>query len=168
MKRFSGADWFSKRDFLLIFFFFMMLLFALSVSFGCSGPSASNIGNGQIDQVEAATIRVAVGLAFTARPDTVAPAYAASTAILALLDEETGETALASAIDTALTAKLDELNLDAATRQSVVDLALLIKAQILEQLGTANVGASEKKVVVREVVAIVQQTAAARLGVGLP
>jgi|GEM_PF-3239429 len=145
----------------------LLLSFTLLSQFGCS-ENGSTLGNGQVDQVEAATIQVAVGLAFTARPDTVAPAYAASTAILAVLNEETGETALASAVDTALTGKLDELNLDTATRQSVLDLALLIKAKILEQLGAADIAASEKKVLVREVVAIVQQTAAARMGVGQP
>nr|WP_321466768.1 hypothetical protein [uncultured Desulfobulbus sp.] len=145
----------------------LLLSFTLFCQFGCS-ENGSTLGNGQVDQVEAATIRVAVGLALTARPDTAAPAYAASTAILALLDEGTGESALAATIDTALTAKLDELHLDAATKQSMVDLSLLIKAQILEQLGAANIGASAKKVLVRQVVAIVQQTAGARLGAGQP
>jgi len=136
---------------------------------GCSGSNGrSTLGNGQVDQVEAATIRVAVGLAFTARPDTLAPAYAVSTALLAVLAQDTGETILAVAIDTALTAKLDELHLDAATKASVQDLALLVKAQTLAQLGSVNLAAAEKKVVVREVIAIVQQTAAARLGVPRP
>lgn len=168
MKRFSGAYWFSKWDSLLIFCMLMLLLFSLSVQFGCSGPGAANIGDGKVDQVEAATIQVAVGLAMTARPDTVAPAYAVSTAILAVIDTSTAETALAAAVDTALTAKLDELHLDAPTKASVQDLALLIRAQVMEQLSAANLPASEKRVVIREVVAIVQQTAAARLGVAQP
>lgn len=168
MKGFNNWDWFSKWDFLVIFCALVMLVFALIGCFGCSGPGASNIGDGQVDQVEAATIQVAVGLAMTARPDTVAPAYAVSTAILAVLDTSTVETALAAAIDTALTAKLNELNLDAPTKASVQDLALLIRAQTLEQLSSANLPASEKRVVIREVVAIVQRTAAVRLGVAQP
>lgn len=145
------------------------LLVAIAMAFicGCSekGGNQSTLGDGKVDQVEAATIRVAVGLAFTARPDTVAPAYAASTAILALLDQNTGETVAASAIDTALSAKLEELNLDAATKQSVMDLVLLIKAKTMEQLDAADLTDDKEVVVIRDVVAIVQETAAARMGV---
>lgn len=143
----------------------LLCLLSLAVLFGCGKQQGANIGDGKVDQVEAATIQVAVGLAMTARPDTVAPAYAVSTAILAVLDADNGDTALAEAIDTALTSKLDDLHLDAPTTASVQDLALLIKAQIMEQLSSANLPASEKRVVIRDVVAVVQQTAAIRLGV---
>lgn len=138
---------------------------SLAFLFGCGKQQGGTIGDGKVDQVEAATIQVAVGLAMTARPDTVAPAYAVSTAILAVLDAGNDETTLAAAIDTALTAKLEELHLDAPTKASVQDLALLIRAQIMEQLSAANLPASEKRVVVRDVIAVVQQTAASRLGV---
>lgn len=137
----------------------------LAFLFGCGKQQGATLGDGKVDQVEAATIQVAVGLAMTARPDTVAPAYAVSTAILAVLDADKEETTLAAAIDTALTAKLEELHLDAPTKASVQDLALLIRAQVMEQLSAANLPASEKRVVVRDVIAIVQQTAASRLGV---
>lgn len=143
----------------------LLCLLAMAVLFGCGKQQGATVGDGRVDQVEAATIQVAVGLAMTARPDTVAPAYAVSTAILAVLDADNGETALAAAIDTALAEKVDDLHLDAPTKASVQDLALLVKAQIMEQLSSANLPASEKRVVVRDVVAIVQQTAAIRLGV---
>lgn len=144
------------------------LLCMLCAAFLLGCQQGSNIGDGKVDQVEAATIQVAVGLAMTARPDTVAPAYAVSTAILAVLDTSTAQTALAAAVDTALTAKLNDLHLDAPTKASVQDLALLIRAQVMEQLSAANIPAAEKRVVIREVVAIVQRTAAARLGVAQP
>ena len=145
----------------------LVLLIHIVFLFGCSGKANQpTLGDGQIDQVESAALQVAVGLAFTARPDTIAPAYAVSTALLATLDQANAETALASAIDKAMEAKMAELNLDALTRQSVLDLAALIKAKTMEQIGGSDLIPSEKKVVIHDVLAIVQQAAATRMGVG--
>jgi len=136
-----------------------LLLVLLAACFANKGTSA--LGNGQMDAVEAATLRVAVGLAFTARPDTALPAYTAATAVLAALGEG-GESVPASIIDHVIADKLNALNLDPATRASFNDLALLIKARIVEQLGTGSTG-PQKAVVVRDIVEIVRETAAARL-----
>ena len=137
----------------------LLLLITLTACFADKG--ASTLGNGQVDAVEAATLRVAVGLAFTARPDTALPAYTAATAVLVVLGKDS-ESVPASIIDQVIADKLNALNLDPATRASFNDLALLIKARIVEQLGTGSTGA-EKAVVVRDIVEIVRETAAARL-----
>ncbi len=137
-----------------------LLLVLLAACFTNKG--ACTLGNGQVDAVEAATLRVAVGLAFTARPDTALPAYTAATAVLAALGED-GQSVPTSITDQVIADKLNDLNLDPATRASFNDLALLIKARIVEQLSIDSSGA-EKAVVVRDIVEIVRETAAARLG----
>jgi len=142
----------------------LVILLLLVTEVACFGPKgASTLGNGQVDAVEAATIRVAVGLAFSAQPETVAPAYAVATAVLAVLTD-TKEPVPASVIDRVIGARVDSLNLDPATRQSFNDLVLLVQAKIMEQLG-AGTEVANKVVVIRDIVAIVRETAAARLGV---
>jgi len=141
----------------------LVILLLLVTVVACFGPKGANtLGDGKMDAVEAATVRVAVGLAFSAQPETIAPAYAVATAVLAVL-ADTKEPVPASVIDRVIGAQLDDLNLDSATRQSFNDLVLLIQAKILEQLG-AGPEISNKVVVIRDIVAIVRETAAARLG----
>lgn len=141
---------------------FIMLLLALYGLYGCTN-STSTLGNGKVDAVEAATLRVAVGLAFTARPDTVAPAYAVSTALLAGLSAD--YVALPAAVDGIISRETERLNLDPATLASFGDLLLLIKAEITQRISVDAVDDPGKRVMVRELVAIVQETAAARLGI---
>lgn len=135
------------------------LLLSLAACFGSKG--GSTLGNGQVDAVEAATLRVAVGLAMTARPDTVAPAHAVATALLAVLADDS-QPVPALAIEQTIIAKLGELDLDPASQQSFNDLMLLIKARIMEQLAIATQG-SNRIVVVRDIIEIVRETATARL-----
>lgn len=135
------------------------LLLSLAACFGSKG--SSTLGNGQVDAVEAATLRVAVGLAMTARPDTVAPAHAVGTALLAVLADDS-QPVPTSAIEQTIIAKMVELNLDPASQQSFNDLILLIKAKIIEQLAMATQG-TNRIVVVRDIIKIVRETATARL-----
>lgn len=152
---------------LMVGILIIILLVALYGLFGCAAPagSASTLGNGKVDAVEAATLRVAVGLAFTARPDTVAPAYAVSTALLAGLSAD--YVALPAAVDGIISRETERLNLDPATLASFGDLLLLIKAEITQRISVDAVDDPGKRVMVRELVAIVQETAAARLGIKL-
>ena len=147
----------------------MLLIVGLFVPLfsACTGPDGTTtLGNGKVDPVEAASLRVAVGLAFTARPDAIAPAYAVSTAILAVLPD--GASAVpVSEIDNVIADQTAKLKLDPVTLQSFNDLVALAKAQITEQLGSQT-PTSQAVVVVRDVVTIIQQTAAARLGLVQP
>jgi len=102
-----------------------------------------------------------VGLAMTARPDTVAPAHAVGTALLAVLADDS-QPVPTSAIEQTIIAKMVELNLDPASQQSFNDLILLIKAKIIEQLAMATQG-TNRIVVVRDIIKIVRETATARL-----
>ncbi|WP_157470086.1 hypothetical protein [Desulfobulbus elongatus] len=140
-------------------------MLALTVSFfGCQPNSGqSTLGNGQIDAVEAATIRVAVGLAMAAKPETIAPAYAVSTALLAILADESGAVASVAMIRDAVAGETAKLDLDPVTAASFTDLVGLIEARIAEQLAAADIPSSGRMVVIREVIRIVQEAAAARL-----
>ena len=152
-------------DIFLIAVISILLTAALYGLFGCSAPtgSTSTLGNGKVDAVEAATLRVAVGLAMTARPDTVAPAYAVSTALLAGLSAD--YVALPQAVDGIIKRETERLNLDPATLASFGDLLLLIRAEITQRISVEAVDDPGKRVMVRELVAIVQETAATRLGI---
>ena len=141
----------------------LALVLALVFSFGCTQPNETTIGNGKVDPVEAATVRVAVGMAFTARPDTVAPAYAVSDALLTMLDASRDQSALVTTINQTLAGETAKLNLDAGTAASFADLVALVEAQIVARLAEANITASQRMVVVRDIVAIVHDTAAMRM-----
>jgi len=132
---------------------------------GCTDTQIGTIGNGKVDVIEAGLIRAAVEGALTARPDAAAPAYAAATAILAALPEgESEETALAVSLDDALAAKLAELHMEPATEAVVLDLAAWVRALLLAQLRAADLVPEDKRVVIRDVVSIVRDVAAAHMG----
>ena len=156
----NGTD---QGMFLIVAIFFAV---ALSIVMGCSPQGDSTIGNGKVDLVEAATIRVAVGMAFTARPDTVVPAYRVATGLLVVLDADADKTALAKTIKTALAEETAKLHLDAATASAFTDLVGLIEAQLLQQLKTPEVSTSQKAVILRDVLIIVRDAAADRMGAG--
>lgn len=142
------------------------LVLAVLIAFacGCSQQGESTIGNGKVDLVEAATIRVAVGLAFSARPDTVEPAYRVATGLLVVLDAEADKTALAKTIQVALAEETKKLHLDAATAASFADLVALIEAQIMRKAQRLTGDHITKAVILRDVLTIVRDTAAARMG----
>lgn len=139
---------------------------ALALMAGCSPQGDSTLGNGKVDLVEAATIRVAVGMAFTARPDTVVPAYRVATGLLVVLDADSDKTTLAKTIKTALAEETAKLHLDAATASAFTDLVGLIEAQLVQELNASAVSSSQKAVILRDVLTIVRDAAADRMGAG--
>lgn len=153
------------RRLLTDLFVAMMICLAVMLT-ACSGtgPGGSTLGDGQVDQVEAASIRVAVGLALTAKPEAVVPAYGVSTAVLAILPPGEGAEVDVSLIDGVIANEVDKLNLDPLTRQSFNDLVALARAEVTKQL-SAGLQGNQRLVVVRDIVAIIQQSAAARLEV---
>lgn len=104
---------------------FIMLLLALYGLYGCT-TSTSTLGNGKVDAVRRHAASGGRGLAFTARPDTVAPAYAVSTALLAGLPAE--RVALPAAVDDIISRRTERLNLRSRYIGLFGDLLLLIKA----------------------------------------
>jgi hypothetical protein len=130
--------------------------------YGCAGTST--VGDGKVDAVEAASIQVAVGVAMRARPDTIAPAYAISTALLGVL--QTGSAIELPNMDTAIAREVDKLDLDPLTRANFNDLIVLVKAKVEAKIpNLPNLSIGERKVIIVEVLKIVQQSAAVRLGI---
>ncbi|MDR2551436.1 MAG: hypothetical protein LBD10_14695 [Desulfobulbus sp.] len=141
----------------------MLLLAFVATSGGCQGQST--VGNGKVDPVEAATLRVAVGMALSSRPAAVEPAYKVSTALLTIMDDKT---VLADELQAALGRETAKLNMDMATAVSFVEFVSLVEAQVRARLAEANISASTRMVVIREVLIIVRDAAAARLPTGGP
>ena len=127
----------------------------------CNPNGGTTIGDGKVDMVEAAVIQIAVGAAMTAKPELIAPSYAVSTALLTLID--TNVVTSPSMLEPVLDKEIDKLNLDPLTRQSARDLIALIKAQIMQQLNIEGPPPSTKMLVVKQIVQIVHDTAAARI-----
>lgn len=126
----------------------------------CNPNGGSSIGDGKVDIVEAAVIQVAVGAAMSAKPELIAPSYAVSTALLTMLDASTITSP--SMLETVLGKEIDKLNLDPLTRQSVLDLVALIKAKIVQELNLTD-APNTKMIVLKQIVQIVHDTAAARI-----
>ena len=126
----------------------------------CNPNGGSSIGDGKVDIVEAAVIQVAVGAAMSAKPELIAPSYAVSTALLTMLDASTITSP--SMLETVLGKEIDKLNLDPLTRQSVRDLVALIKAKIVQELNLTD-APNTKMIVLKQIVQIVHDTAAARI-----
>jgi len=139
----------------IMMLFMVMLCFMLA---GCNGVS-SNVGDGQVDAVEAATIRLAVGAAMSAKPETIVPAYAVTKTLLAVMDG--AEAVQVRDLESALDERIDNLNLTPLEKQSVSDLVTLVRANITERV--SGIAPDLKLVVVRAVIEIVHETASARL-----
>ncbi len=153
-----------KRSWVLVAVMMMMSVFLFSGCITDTGDgSSTTIGNGKVDPAEAASIRLAVGLSFTAYPKAIVPAYAVSTAILEILPSDPSRPPVeVSQIDSLISKEVDKLNLDPLTKQSFNDLVALAKTKIIEQLGVSS-DASTRTVVIHDVLTIIQQTAAARM-----
>lgn len=126
---------------------------------GCAGK---NLGDGKVDAVEAATIRVAVGVSMSTRPETVVPAYAVTKALLAVMDGP--EAVPLKDLEAAMMARIEALNLTPMEKAAVLDLAALVKVNIEARL--SGLAPDLRLVVVRSVIEIVHETAAYRLNMG--
>jgi len=137
----------------------LVALLALLILTGCAGTA--KVQDGKLDPVEAATIRVAVGAAMSAYPKAIPASYAVSTALLVGLSGD--YVSLAPAVDLIIEREVAQLNLDAPTKASFNDLVALIRARLMQQLQIEGVDAAGQKVMVRELVLIVQESAKARM-----
>ena len=141
----------------------LLLLFATTF-YGCSTSSStivSNIGDGKVDEVEAASINLAVGIYLSANPKIIKPTYDISTILLEIIDGNVVTSV--SVLDTYLNAEVSKLNFDNATLQSFKDLVVLVKARIAQDLKAIDISENDKVIVVRDVIRIVQQAAYTRL-----
>lgn len=142
---------------------FIALLIALLFLAGCAGSTSLIKVDGKVNQIGSALIQAAVGIALTAKPEAVPPAYAVSTAVLARID---GGSVLLSGLDAAVETEVNKLNLLNTEKASVMDIVGIVRAQIVTQLEAEGITNAESRlIVVRQVIKIVRDSAAARLGV---
>ena len=141
----------------------LLLLVSLTSCTGTTGTSSvvGNIGDGKVDEVEAASINLVVGAFLFANPKLIKPTYDVSSVFLAVIDIITITTV--ALLDGFLNSEVDKLNFDKVTTQSFKDLVKLVKAKMVQDLTISNIPESQKLVIVREVVSIVQQAAYVRL-----
>lgn len=122
---------------------------------------SSTIGNGQVDPIEEAALRMAVGVALDHHPEAALPAYRVADGLLLVLDPE--RQATAGELDTALAAELQRLDLDPAALASFLALAALIRLQVIATLKQEQIAPDKRVVILRQLVEVVRQTAASRL-----
>ncbi|EMS79205.1 hypothetical protein [Desulfotignum phosphitoxidans] len=136
----------------------VFMLVACLMAAGCAGTTA-RVGDGQVDAVETATIRLAVGAAMSVKPETIVPAYAVTKALLAVMDGT--EAVQVKDLEKVLVEQIEVLNLTPLEQQSMADLVGLIRANIEARISGLAPGL--QLVVVRAVVEIVHDAASARL-----
>jgi len=133
-----------------------MRVIAIIVAIGCLiglvGCASIKV-DGKIDNTEAAYIRIAVGVAFTARPDLVAPAYTVSSSLLE------GQFLIAD-LDAAIRAKAAEKGLQPGDTALLIDLKTAIAAEVAAKI---SIPAGSESAVIGQVIQIVNETAKARL-----
>ncbi len=140
---------------------FLFTVTACSTNTGSNIPVVGNIGDGKVDEVEVASIGLVVGAFLYANPKLIRPTYDVSSVLLAVIDNKTVTSV--ALLDDFVNKEVDKLKFDKVTLQSFKDLIKLVKAKIVQDLTIANIPESQKLVIVRDVVSIVQQSAYVRL-----
>ncbi|MBV5346659.1 hypothetical protein JZU46_00280 [bacterium] len=129
--------------------------------------NTSTIGNGKVDTIEKAEISLAVGIAFRVHPEAIIPAYGVSTALLAIMTDGVAPVTL-DLVEKSVAKEVTKLKLDSLELQSFNDLLVIVKEQIKVTINTNNiVDVSAQLVVVKDIIQIVHDSAAARLNLKL-
>ena len=107
-----------------------LLLLLLSA---CSNSKPNTIGNGVVDPVEEATLRLSISLAFDSYPVAVEPAYIVSSVLLSKLnDTEMDDAVLLNTVDAVVKDKTKELNLKNSDKAAFNLLIIIVKEKIKE------------------------------------
>lgn len=130
----------------------------VSIFIGCTGKS--NVGDGKIDAVEEAEIRVAVGLVLSAKPELVPVAALVTSKLLDVMSDD--YLSALSIVDIVIASETETLKLTPEEKISFNDLVVLVKAKILSQVGEGT-GDNSRLVMVKQVIRIVNESANARL-----
>jgi hypothetical protein len=154
---YSGYVDFQRRRRLKTFISLALMVIMLGAC--TSGQSPIKI-DGQVDEVEASLIKVAVGVAMSGMPETIIPAYAISTA---LMQSNLNVITSVADLDTAISIEVKKLNLTKEEEASFMDLVMALKAGIRQRLG--GTPGYDHGVVIRAVIEIVNSAAKARLPV---
>jgi len=140
--------------------FGLAVLLAGVMSSGCVATNNTTIGNGRVDALEAATLKVAVGLAMSEKPEAIKPAYDVTSALLGLTKNNI---AILSDTDAIIALELGKLELDPMTKASVMELVELIKMYIVTILDGEGIPADQRYVVAIDLIRVVHEAAKTRL-----
>ena len=137
-----------------------ILLLLLSA---CSTSKPNTIGNGVVDPVEEATLRLSISLAFDSYPVAVEPAYIVSSVLLSKLnDTEMDDAALLNTVDAVVKDKTEELNLKNSDKAAFNLLIIIVKEKIKEIINVEKIPESQRVVVIKDLIKIVNEVAKAR------
>ena len=140
--------------------FALFLVFALT---GCSSKGVdSTLGDGKVDETEAALVRLIVGATLSNNPEIVIPVELVSGELLVFLSDDTDATVL-SLLDITLAEKVEDLEMDPMTKASFNEFVSLVKSRMSVHLNP-EMSDSDRVVVVRDILDIVNQAAKARSG----
>ena len=138
-------------------------IISMFVLTGCGSSTSSTLGNGKIDPVEKATLNVAIGAAMSAYPAAIEPAYIVSGALLVALGGDNAEMAsITTVVDNVIAEQVNKLDMDKATKASFNDLVALIRIKVESILLTEKIESTNTYVVVKDLVKIINEAAAAR------
>lgn len=137
-----------------------LLLLLLSA---CSTSKPNTIGNGVVDPIEEATLRLSISLAFDSYPVAVEPAYIVSSVLLSKLnDTEMDDAALLNTVDVVVKDKTKELNLKNSDKAAFNLLIIIVKERIKEVINVEKIPESQRVVVIKDLIKIVNEVAKAR------
>ena len=137
-----------------------ILLLLLSA---CSSSKPNTIGNGVVDPVEEATLRLSISLAFDSYPVAVEPAYIVSSVLLSKLnDTEMDDAVLLNTVDAVVKDKTEELNLKNSDKAAFNLLIIIVKEKIKEIINVEKIQESQRVVVIKDLTKIVNEVAKAR------
>ena len=137
-----------------------LLLLLLSA---CSISKPNTIGNGVVDPVEEATLRLSISLAFDSYPVAVEPAYIVSSVLLSKLnDTEMDDAALLNTVDAVVKDKTKELNLKNSDKAAFNLLIIIVKERIKEIINVEKISENQRVVVIKDLIKIVNEVAKAR------
>ena len=137
-----------------------LLLLLLSA---CSTSKPNTIGNGVVDPVEEATLRLSISLAFDSYPVAVEPAYIVSSVLLSKLnDTEMDDAVLLNTVDAVVKDKTKELDLKNSDKAAFNLLIIIVKEKIKELINVEKIPENQRVVVIKDLIKIVNEVAKAR------
>lgn len=142
---------------------FLLVAFLLFMA-GCTAQNRSTLGDGVFDHAEQSKVQLAVGLTMGTLPETVAPAYAVSSALLASKDIDLTGIVEVSDLEGVVKKEVDKLNLDPYTLATMNDFMVSIKANLDMQFDVPGITKEQKYVIFWQFVSIVNRSAKARIG----
>lgn len=145
----------------------LVLVSFVCLAIGCvscsvnDGKMSTTIGDGVFDAREQAYFRVLVGAALTSYPNTPAPVYAATGAMLAVLDASSAgdNTALMELINV----ECAKIKIKPALQPSFDDLMALLQADMFSVLDGNAIPTDKRLEIVKQMLEIINQSAKARM-----